>query len=446
MSSVYSKCLFVVSSRFDDRFFSWNSFHTYQVLAFEKNQSREVIEKTDFDTDIKKEFLSEILEKRYEDYKSFFATPLLTLMMLMTYLQIRHIPEDIHSFYRYAFQTLYTLHDASKQGFQRARRIEMSESQFIHNFSLFCLASYAENEHSFYRTELETYLDRVKVRTSMNYKNVDFIDEAVESVNLLHKDGDLYSFTHRSFQEYFCAYAATHYFPSGIRELSERIPARRSDSVFSMMYQINKDLMEEGVILPTYNEMSGLMKKCMRITDPYQFLCEYKSKLYFVTAAEINSHAIYSDVNSTVFNPFLERMVCMFKSKYFLNEGKLRKTKEYMTKLRLFRRNLIVITKGNCGKNERMGCLINIVFDFEDGSYSIRKEGHFIRQDDLDGPVDELMSAGRIREFPGYPDVLKFAFEDATIQKAKLVFVSRICDSMLRNRNKSKDKGDILGL
>lgn len=157
-ASRYDQCGFVVSSRADNRFFSWQEFEQYHAINFDRDQSREVIQRTEFDSDIKKEFLAKIHSERFDDYKDFFATPLLTLMMLMTYNQIKYIPNSPHIFYRYAFQTLYTLHDASKQGFQRKRHVDMSESEFAHVFSLFCLASYADMLHSFTNETMRHYI------------------------------------------------------------------------------------------------------------------------------------------------------------------------------------------------------------------------------------------------------------------------------------------------
>ncbi|MER9279981.1 NACHT domain-containing protein [Mesorhizobium sp. M0522] len=260
LAHLYPDCGVAVSSRFDDRFASWQEFYVYQALPFTKEQTRMVIEKAKFDPDTKKEFMSNIFEKRYEDYKGFFSTPLLTLMMLMTYLQIRHIPDNVHIFYRYAFQTLFTLHDASKQGFQRKRRLKLSEQEFLEAFSIFCISSYADMEHTFNESECISYIERAKKRTGKVFESEDFLSDAVESVNLLFKDGDQYSFIHRSFQEYFSAYAITHFFVKPMRQVLKKIPLRESDSVFSMVYSMNPALIEEVYVIPEFNDASTKMR------------------------------------------------------------------------------------------------------------------------------------------------------------------------------------------
>lgn len=88
----------------------------------------------------------------------------------------------------------------------------------------------------------------------------------------MYKDGENYSFTHRSFQEYFTAYAATHYYPANIDELIKRIPVRHTDSVFSMMYGINAYLIEELYIVPRYLKIKDKIVKCIGMSNTMDFL------------------------------------------------------------------------------------------------------------------------------------------------------------------------------
>jgi hypothetical protein len=314
MASVYTNCCFLVSSRADDRFSSWLEFHTYTALDFDKAQSREVIQKVDFDKEIRKEFLSEILEKRYEDYKTLFSTPLLTLMMLMTYMQIRYIPDSRHIFYKYAFQTLYTLHDASKQGFQRKRYVEMSESDFINVFSLFCLVSYADLQHSFSKEEVLDYFENVKARARVDFHSERFLQECVESVNLIFKDGDQYTFIHRSFQEYFCAYAATHYFPDKVGEVIAQLPIRHADSVFNMMYNINPDVISRMYVTPYYEVHQVDLNAITKMTDVWSILQGMGAEIVlFLDRKGRGERFGYGISFNSAVHEFVSSIVTMFK-------------------------------------------------------------------------------------------------------------------------------------
>lgn len=272
LAKQFPRCSVIVSSRQDSRFYSWQDFQHFNVMKFNKSQATEVIEKAEFDKKLKGEFRKEILEKRYEKYEDFFGTPLLTLMMLMTYQQIKYIPDNPHEFYKYAFQTLYTLHDASKQGFQRKRFVDLSEAQFQTIFSLFCLVTYVKGQQSFDKAALIQYFEDVKKRSCCVYDSESVFREAAESVNLLYADGNQYTFVHRSFQEYFTAYAATHYYSDSFSQLLDIIPARNSDAVFSMIYSINRDMFEKMYVLIKYNQLSDFIESSLKIKTPFEFL------------------------------------------------------------------------------------------------------------------------------------------------------------------------------
>ncbi len=430
LSDRYPECAFVVSSRADDRFSSWLQFHTYNAVEFNKDQSRAVITKVDFDKDIKKEFLVEILEKRYDDYKNFFSTPLLTLMMLMTYLQIRYVPDSRHVFYRYAFQTLYTLHDASKQGFQRKRFVEMSESDFINVFSLFCLVSYADMEHSFSKGEIIKYLEKVKIRARVEYDSVDFLKECVESVNLIYKDGDQYSFLHRSFQEYFCAYAATHYFPDRMFEVLEKIPVRRSDSVFSMMYSINPDVLSKMYIIPTYRSLQKEINSIAREVDTIKILESFDIKLDILFSAERKNSAFGYMINyENRIKRFSETVVSMFKSE--LPKDMLKEFNGYA-----HMKSLMQSIKSLVPRINDRGSVLHYRSTF---NFSIKKLTIV--------STERGLEPDKIIEFD-FSDIDKRILNNSYLihmsqsMKAELVFAKRKCDEIARRYREVEKRGD----
>jgi len=315
MAHLYRACGFVVSSRFDDRFSSWQEFDVYKALPFEKTQTLEVIEKAQFDKDTKKEFITNIYEKRYEDYKGFFSTPLLILMMMMTYLQIRHIPDNVQIFYRYAFQTLFTLHDASKEGFQRKRRLNLSEQEFMEIFSIFCLSSYVDMEHTFNEERCIAYLEKAKKRVNGTFDTGDFLADAKDAVNMLFKDGDQYTFIHRSFQEYFTSYAITHYFVKPIIKVLPKIPRRESDSVFSMAHSMNPSVIDEFYILPEYERHQSNIAELLKIEEPISVLrmLDYRIRYGFEVRKSHLAPFMFSIHGANQLEVFINTVFLMFK-------------------------------------------------------------------------------------------------------------------------------------
>jgi hypothetical protein len=440
LASDYPSCGLVVSSRFDDRFYSWGEFNIFRAQNFEKDQSREVIEKAKFnDEEIKKEFITEIIEKRYDQYEEFFATPLLTLMMLMTYSQIKYIPDNSTIFYKYAFQTLYTLHDASKQAFQRKRYIDLSESDFIHVFSLFCLVSYIDKEHSFEKVDLIRRLDAVKTRVKFDYDSNEFLNECVESVNLLYKDGTTYNFTHRSFQEYFCAYAATHYYPENFKELILMIPVSNSDSVFSMIGGINTDIFEKMYVLPEFKKYQNQLADFTKLRTPWNILVKAKS------------------VFSVVFNPSRRHWAfhhARFEHNYEFKEFNSRILNAYETNLHkeigddeilpieLLYKQVNNFVEGIC-KHASYKCgkekIYQLVVNFSDMEIHIRCVGNKSTFHDSTDIEFEIYDINLIKDLVNNNAYTKRITEK---MKSNAVFIEKMCLDLKRHESNVKNSGD----
>jgi hypothetical protein len=249
----YPEIGFLISSRSDERFVAWGQFSIYSVQKYTKDDIRHIVDRVQFESVVKRKFIKEILDKEFDRYEDFLSTPLLALMMLLTYRQFADIPEKIHIFYRYAFQTLFSLHDASKEAFKRKRKTNLDEDEFARLFSVFCLMSYIEYDLTFSRDKALDYIDRAKKRTSTKVDSDKFLDECEESVNLLFKDGDMYSFVHRSFQEYFASYSIVNVFSGDVGKILKKLTPKPGEMVLQMAYEMNTDLVESSYFINEYN-------------------------------------------------------------------------------------------------------------------------------------------------------------------------------------------------
>lgn len=246
LSDKYPKCNFLVSGREDDRFSSWGSFHIYSVAPLSMEDTRSLIERIPFDSKVKKKFL-EVLDKNfYETHQSFLSSPLLSIMMLMTFNENAIIPEKLTTFYDHAFQTLLTWHDATKDSFDRERVLGIDVFRRV--FSTFCLISYYDQQFEFTENRLRQYLKK-----SLDYHKVtanveDVHNDICEAVNLLQRDGLVYVFVHRSFQEYFAAECVTRVISGKAGEFLSVFAQRRRDSVFFMCFQLHPELVYDAFL------------------------------------------------------------------------------------------------------------------------------------------------------------------------------------------------------
>lgn len=269
-SFTYPKCGIIVSSRNDDRFMAWEKFELFHAAPFSKNQVRAIVERVHFNKTIKKKFITEILDKQYKQYSTFLSTPLLSLLMLFTYDKFGEVPEKVHIFYRYAFLTLYSLHDASKEAFQRKRKTNLNEDEFSRIFSIFCLLTYKDGKKTFDKTSLTEAVKRAIDRSNINVPVENFIEEATESVNLLYKEGDIFTFSHRSFQEYFSALALVTVFQDMIAPAVKFLMKNTTDSVMMMMYEMNPDLIEKNYIIPEFEKHKDHMDYIIKRSTSYE--------------------------------------------------------------------------------------------------------------------------------------------------------------------------------
>lgn len=240
LSEQYRQCCFLVSGREDDRFSSWGDFQIYSVSPLSLEDVRELIEKIPFDSKVKKKFLGTLNKDFYTEHHSFLSSPLLACMMLMTFNENAIIPSKLTEFYKSAFQTLLTWHDATKDSFERDRALSVDD--FRNVFSTFCLISYYEQSFEF-----DDVLFRRYIRKALDYHSVeadidDVINDICESANLLQKDGLKFLFVHRSFQEYFAAECAMQVVAGKAEEFLNVFSKRTRDTVFEMCYEIHPEL------------------------------------------------------------------------------------------------------------------------------------------------------------------------------------------------------------
>jgi hypothetical protein len=81
--------IIIVSGRPDDRFASWQEFSVFRVEPLDKQQVIQLVDKIDFDLNVKKKFIEAIEKNLYLKRKDFLSSPLLASMMLLTFSAMR---------------------------------------------------------------------------------------------------------------------------------------------------------------------------------------------------------------------------------------------------------------------------------------------------------------------------------------------------------------------
>ena len=246
---------FIVTSRPSEEFIGWNDFTELQSEPLNKKQAIELIQKLKFDDSITARFIDELKTKLFTKYKSFAQNPLLLTIMFMTYQNHASMPEKLNEFYEQAFLTLFNMHDATKDYFKRDIRTGLGVEDFKTIFSYICFKSYFSDEFEFSDVTLNNYLVKAQNKfPCITFQVSDYQDDLTHAVCMLIKDGLIYHFSHRSFQEYFAAIYTckltdsiqTKLLTSRIKEVSSVL----SDNFFPMLFEMQSEKINKTIFTP----------------------------------------------------------------------------------------------------------------------------------------------------------------------------------------------------
>ncbi|MCM3675652.1 NACHT domain-containing protein [Peribacillus simplex] len=257
LSSKYNKNYYLVTSRPNENFIGWNTFSEIEVQNLTKEKSKNLIQKIDyFPIEIKNKFLEELDSNLYDEYKSFASNPLLLTIMFLSFSFNGNISRKINGFYEDAFEALYRRHDASKLGFKRKKYLDLDIRDFKDILSCFSLLSYFDGCYEYSSSQLIEYIDKSKKITEKEFNSDEFFLEMYKSINILIKDGLRYVFSHRTFQEYFCAVYISKLsmnIKSGI--ITKIFNEKPLDKVLDFLFEIDRQSLEEIIIIPYFEEI-----------------------------------------------------------------------------------------------------------------------------------------------------------------------------------------------
>ena len=258
----FPKTKVILSSRPEDRFGSWQSFHVLKVCDLDQNQTISLIEGLKFDPDTKERFLEQVRDVLFKTHPTFLSSPLLCTIMLLTFHDFAEFPNKIHAFYSTAFDTLFKKHDANKEQFVRKIKSDLAKEDFRLVFSVFCMISYLDEKFSFSKSDMRAivsksleYASNVNVDIANNI-TAKYIDDLVDAVCMLQRDGTELTFVHRSFQEYFTAVFIEKSSGKNWIELVDRVSQRYNDSVISMAHDMCAEKIENRWVLKHIESLS----------------------------------------------------------------------------------------------------------------------------------------------------------------------------------------------
>lgn len=277
----------VVSGRPDERFNAWRSFSSLKIQPMSKERVVELLHKLDYDGGTKKRFISKINKGLYETHESFLSTPLLAILMLLTYEQNANIPDKIHLFYAKAFETLFHKHDALKEQYDRSRKSALQVDEFERVFSVFCLKTYVLEKTEFTKAELLSLLREALKFEGLTVQPEQFLFDIEEAVCLVMKEGVSYFFVHRSFQEYFTAVFLANCPEETRDDFIDQVASRYWDSVLPMLFDMASAQLEPSWVS---NKVDDYLNSTS-LTDPTKIsplLSRFSGIVFYKSSNAVN--------------------------------------------------------------------------------------------------------------------------------------------------------------
>lgn len=275
LASRNKNLLTFISSRPAETFANWEKFFVFDVQPFTEKQVELLIKKIPYDNEIKQLFLKKLSEGLYTTHREFLTNPLLTIMMLITLEQFAEVPAKVHLFYEYAFEALFGRHDVTKGGFQRKRHTTLALDDFKRLFSYFCMITYARKLLTFSSDALLGFIQQSILSSQIITDKVQFRNDLTESTCMLVMDGLDYTFSHRSFQEYFTAYFLSRVKVDEIERIVPKLVEINGvfDNVLKMLSEMNSEKFEESWSLPALERMCNSVQNIDAKQKPIEY-CE----------------------------------------------------------------------------------------------------------------------------------------------------------------------------
>jgi hypothetical protein len=192
----------------------------------------------------------------FTKHEDFLSNPLLLTIMLLTFTDVAEIPTKMHIFYEHAFDALFFRHDSSKGLFRRETCSKLAIDDFKDILSIFSTSGYLRDEYTFSNTKLLSYIRNAKkLIPNVKFRPEDFKEDLLKSVCILIQDGTAFTYTHRSFQEYFTALFLTKFETQNHFDIYKKLAQHPFDHPIKLAFEINQSSVERQFVAPLVEEI-----------------------------------------------------------------------------------------------------------------------------------------------------------------------------------------------
>ena len=224
-----------------------------------------------------KEFCNQLKAGLYVKHKDFAENPLLLSMMFLTFMKNNSVPEHLAEFYNKAYEAIYSAHDSHDKGYflREFKCGDLDENGFKKILYHFCFQTYFKEIYEFSKEIILDFLNKSIMKFDMKgIKAKDYLKDLCDVVCILVEEGDVYRFSHRSFQTYFAACYTSNFLTDEqqkklfMKELSRRSYWNKSD-YYELLEQIEPGRFEENALEDGLRAMDKLLSESLNCDEDF---------------------------------------------------------------------------------------------------------------------------------------------------------------------------------
>ncbi|MBH0084695.1 NACHT domain-containing protein [Psychrobacter sp. SCQQ22] len=206
-SNKYPENKFILTTRPYSGIEQLQRFHNYYVkeLSMEDGEISGFVDAQLRDeVELRNKINESIINNSSMHINGFLTNPLLLSLYILTFKSNADIPAKKHIFYRRVIQALFSEHDSqTKVGYIRQKQSGLVQEEFEIVLQLFCYLSYFDSKFNWDSDYIFEKFKIIRNKSEIKFENQKVLKDLSSAVALWIEDNGLYSFAHRSLQEYF---------------------------------------------------------------------------------------------------------------------------------------------------------------------------------------------------------------------------------------------------